>query len=125
MCLGKSGWPALVLSHSFLCLAYPPPLCTGVSLSPPHALRNLMFQELSWAELGARALGAPEEFPVRILPSPSSNSDPPLLFLKPSWQERHRGPQARKEIGWPERRLTVERSGESGVAVTTKGLQRG
>lgn len=62
MCLGKSGWSALVLSHSFLCLAYPPPLCTGVSLSlslsPPHALRNLMFQELSWAELGARALGA-------------------------------------------------------------------
>lgn len=58
VCMGKSGRSALALSHSFLCLAFPPPLCTGVSLLLTLCATPLMFQELSRAELGARALEA-------------------------------------------------------------------
>lgn len=67
VCLGKSGWPALALSHSFLCPASPPPLCMGASLLLTLCATSLMFQELSRAELGARALGAQRSSPVRIV----------------------------------------------------------
>lgn len=45
-------------SYSFLGLAFPPPLCTSVSLLLTLCVTSLMFQQLSWAELGATALGA-------------------------------------------------------------------
>lgn len=58
VCLGKSGWSVLALSHSFLGPASPPPLCMSASLLLTLCVTSLMFQELSRAELGARALGA-------------------------------------------------------------------
>lgn len=67
VCLGKSAWSALALSHSFLCPASPPPLCMGASLLLTLCAISLMFQELSRADLGAKGPWGPEEFPVRIV----------------------------------------------------------
>lgn len=47
---------------------------------------------------------------MRILPSPSSNSDPLFCSSSPVGKSYIEALRRGKKIGWPERRLTFERS---------------
>lgn len=53
-----------------LCLSFPPPLCTGVSLLLAFCTTLLVFQELEMARAKCQA---PEELPVRTFLPPSGN----------------------------------------------------
>lgn len=67
-----TGW----LSHGFLSLTFPPPLCTGVSLLLAFCATLLMFQELSRAELSASTPEAQGSSLWEPFPLPSTATGP-------------------------------------------------